>query len=76
VPKIYLGVGGREEAQFGDQIHMVKNVEKMASTLRAHSSETQVLSSIFEGKNHGTVIPGCMSSGLEFLLPAPPPVAH
>lgn len=84
VPKVYLSVGAKEQAQFGDQAGMVKNAEKMAAILQSHSPNAspntshdgQVLFSVFEGKNHGTSIASCLSGGLEFLLSPPAPATR
>lgn len=69
--RIFIGVGSKEEKQFGVIPHMVGNAQMLADRLNNHASGADITFTDFEGQNHGTVIAGCLSEGLQFLLPAP-----
>ncbi len=73
--KVFIGVGSKEEAQFGEGWAMVKNAHELAARLRNHDSGADVDFSDFEGRSHGTVIAACLSQGIETMLPASPAVA-
>lgn len=76
-PRIFIGVGSKEEAQFGEQARMVKNAEDLAARLKDHVADADLRFVDIEGQNHGTVVPECLSDGLQFMLPAPAAqVAH
>ncbi len=68
--KVAVGVGSKEEEQFGEDMRMVKNAKDLATRLGDHASGVEVKFNAYEGQSHGTVIPECLSSGLQFLLPA------
>jgi hypothetical protein len=40
--KIFIGVGGKEEEQFGQEARMVKNAEDFAARLNNHDSGAEV----------------------------------
>jgi ferri-bacillibactin esterase len=73
--KVFIGVGSKEEQQFGEQIGMVKNARDLATRLKDHASSVDVRFIEFDGQTHGTVIPGCLSDGLQFMLPSTSPTA-
>jgi predicted alpha/beta superfamily hydrolase len=74
---IFIGVGSKEEEQFGEGLRMVKNAQELADRLKDHVSGTEVSFTDFEGQTHGTVIAGCLSQGLQIMLPTPPiPTDH
>jgi predicted alpha/beta superfamily hydrolase len=68
--KVFVGIGSKEEAQFGEQLRMVKNAQELAARLKDHASGVDVSFTDFEGQTHGTVIPECLSNGIQFMLPA------
>jgi predicted alpha/beta superfamily hydrolase len=69
-PKVFIGVGSKEEEQFGEQYSMVKNAQELAARLKDHASRAEVSFTDFEGQTHGTAIPECLSHGLQFILSA------
>ena len=69
--KIFIGVGGKEEEQFGQEARMVKNAEDFAARLNNHDSGAEVKFVEYPGQTHGTVIPAFFSQALSFMLPAP-----
>jgi hypothetical protein len=73
--KVFIGVGSKEEEQFGEAARMVKNAQELAARLRNHASGAEVKFTEFEGQTHGTSIAGCLSEGFRIMLPAPPATA-
>jgi predicted alpha/beta superfamily hydrolase len=71
-PKVFIGIGSKEEEQCGEQYSMVKNAQELAARLKDHASSADVTLTEFEGQTHGTAIPECLSHGIQFMLPAPP----
>ena len=69
---IFVGVGGKEEDQHKD-FRMIGNLQDFVNKLKDHDSGVNVSFTVFEGKTHGTVVNECLSNGLLFLLPPPPP---
>jgi uncharacterized protein len=67
--KVAIGVGSKEEEQFGEKARMVKNAKDLAARLGNRASGVEVKFNEFEGQSHGTAIPECFSSGLQFILP-------
>jgi predicted alpha/beta superfamily hydrolase len=74
--RVFIGVGSKEEAQFGESLRMVKNAEDLAVSLRGHASGADVSFIEFEGQTHGTVIPAFFSQALQFVLPLPAASSH
>jgi predicted alpha/beta superfamily hydrolase len=74
--KVFIGVGSKEEMQFGEGLRMVKNSEDLAARLRSHASSADVNFIEFEGQTHGTVIPAFFSQALQFVLPPPAAAGH
>jgi hypothetical protein len=72
--RIFLGVGSKEEDQHKD-FRMIGNLQDFANKLRDHDSGVNLSFTVFEGKTHGAVVNECLSNGLLFLLPVPPPSA-
>jgi predicted alpha/beta superfamily hydrolase len=73
--KVFIGIGSKEEEQFGEEFRMVKNAQELADRLKDHASAADVNFTDFEGQTHGTAIAECLSHGLQFMLPAPSPSA-
>ena len=73
--KVFIGIGSKEEEQFGEGSRMVKNAQELAARLRDHASGAEVSFTDFEDQTHGTVIAGCLSEGFRIMLPAPPATA-
>jgi predicted alpha/beta superfamily hydrolase len=67
--RVFISVGSREEAQFGDKLGMVKNAQALAARLKDHASGADVSFTDFDGQTHGTSIPECLSNGIQFMLP-------
>ena len=70
--KAAIGIGSKEEQQFGEGMRMVKNAKDLAARLADHASGVEVKFNEFEGQTHGTAIPECLSTGLQFMLPISP----
>jgi predicted alpha/beta superfamily hydrolase len=69
--KVFIGIGSKEEEQFGEGWRMVKNAKDLAVRLGDHASGVEVKFNEFDGQTHGTAIPECLSRGLQFVLSTP-----
>lgn len=70
--RVFIGVGSKEEAQFGENLRMVDNAKALVDRLRDHASNIDLRFEQFEGESHVTTIPECFSDGLQFVLPPAP----
>ncbi len=68
--KVFIGAGTREDDNFVEG-HMLPNAHKLVARLQNHASAVDVRLVEFEGKNHGTALPDCISQGIRTLLPSP-----
>ena len=69
--KVFIGAGTKEDEDFVEG-HMLPNAHVLVARLRNHASAVDVSLVEFEGKNHGTALPDCISQGIRTLLPSPP----
>ena len=69
--KVFIGAGTKEDEDFVEG-HMLPNAHELVARLRNHASAVDVSLVEFEGKNHGTALPDCISQGIRTLLPSPP----
>lgn len=69
--RVFVGFGSKEDDQLAEG-HMSKNAQELVARLRNHASGTDVSLMTFEGRDHGTSLPDCLSQGLLTLLPVPP----
>jgi uncharacterized protein len=69
--KVFIGAGTKEDEDFVEG-HMLPNAHELVARLRNHASAVDVSLVEFEGKNHGTSLPDCISQGIRTLLPSPP----
>src|ERR1700751_1229604 len=69
--RVFVGFGSKEDEQLAEG-HMSKNAQELVARLRNHAFSTEVSLLIFEGRDHGTSLPDCLSQGLLTLLPVPP----
>ena len=68
--KVFIGAGTREDDNFAEG-HMLPNAHELVTRLQNHASGVDVRLVEFEGKNHGTALPDCISQGIRTLLPSP-----
>ena len=68
--KVFIGAGTREDEGSFDG-HMLPNAHELVTRLQNHASGVDVSLVEFEGKNHGTALPDCISQGIRTLLPSP-----
>jgi predicted alpha/beta superfamily hydrolase len=62
-----------ERAEFLRQARMVDNARELADRLGALTAQgVQVMFKVYEGENHGSVVPTEISRGLRFVLPPTP----
>lgn len=72
--RVFVGYGSKEDQQLAEG-QMSKNAQELTARLRNHASGTEVSLVTFEGRDHGTSLPDCLSQGLLTLLPVPPATA-